>query len=67
MNPNGGTVTNVTDNPVCRAVGGVQMAVNVTADSLCCTLNTRYNDMALPKDILSLRHFPKTVVLVWYD
>lgn len=40
--------------------------VNVCSGGVCCTLNTRYNDMALPKDILSLAHFPKTVILVEY-
>lgn len=40
------------------------MAVNVTRDCCACTLNTRYEDMALPNDILSLAHYPKTVVLV---
>lgn len=43
------------------------MAVNVTADHLCCTLNTRYNDMSLPLDILNLAHFPKTVVLLTFN
>ena len=40
--------------------------VNVCRGGISCTLNTRYNDMALPKDILSLAHFPKTVILVEY-
>lgn len=43
------------------------MAVNVTADHMACTLNTRYNDMALPLDILNLAHYPKTVILAWWD
>ena len=40
--------------------------VNVCRGGISCTLNTRYNDMALPKDILSLAHFPKTVILIEY-
>ena len=40
--------------------------VNVCRGGVSCTLNTRYFDMALPKDILSLAHFPKTVVLIEY-
>lgn len=56
--------TILTNNPRPLRRGGQQMAVNVTSDLLCCTLNTRYNDMALPLDILNLAHFPKTVVLV---
>lgn len=42
------------------------MAVNVTRDNCSCTINTRYEDMALPLDILSLAHYPKTVVLVCF-
>lgn len=39
------------------------MAVNVTRDCCACTLNTRYEDMGT-SDILTLAHYPKTVVLV---
>lgn len=39
--------------------------VNVASGGVCCTLNTRYDDMA-QNDILSLKHFPKTVVLIEY-
>lgn len=58
-------MTNVTNNPVPYS-GGQQMAVNVTADHCACTINTRYEAMALPLDILSLAHYPKTVVLIEY-
>lgn len=47
--------------------GGQMLAVNVCAGDVSCTLNTRYEDMSLPMDILSLRHFPKTVVLYEYE
>lgn len=43
------------------------LAINVCAGGVACTLNTRYEDMSLPMDILSLRHFPKTVVLYKYE
>lgn len=48
-------------------IGGVIQAVNVTTDMLCCTLNTRYEAMALPLDILNLAHYPKTVVLYTFQ
>lgn len=47
--------------------GGQVLAVNVCAGGVSCTLNTRYEDMSLPMDFLSLRHFPKTVVLCEYE
>lgn len=58
-------MTNKTNNirPAFGNRGG-QMCVNVTADNCACTINTRYEAMALPKDILSLAHYPKTVVLI---
>ena len=31
-----------------------------------CTLNTRYDLMSM-SDILSLKHYPKTVILIQYD
>lgn len=61
-----GRATITTNNPH-KIGGGQQMAVNVTADLLACTLNTRYNDMALPLDILNLAHYPKTVILTWWE
>ena len=47
--------------------GGYLMPVNVAAQGTACTLNTRYEQMALPLDILSLAHYPKTVVLMEID
>ena len=47
--------------------GGYLMPVNVAAQGTACTLNTRYEQMALPLDILSLAHYPKTVVLMERD
>lgn len=50
-----------------RIPGGALLPVNTTADGLVCTLNTRYEAMALPLDILSLAHYPKTVILIeWF-
>ena len=46
---------------------GYLLPVNVTAGGCACTLNTRYDGMQLPEDILSLAHYPKTVVLVEYE
>ena len=46
--------------------GGYQLAVNTTADGLCCTLNTRYEEIGI-NHILSLAHFPRTVVLIDYE
>ena len=40
--------------------------VNTTADGLCCTLNTRYEEIGI-NHILSLAHFPRTVVLIDYE
>lgn len=37
--------------------------INVASDGVSCTLNTRYEDMAAT-DILTIAHFPKTVVLI---
>lgn len=31
-----------------------------------CTINTRYDDMSMA-DIISLRHYPKTVILYEYE
>ena len=47
--------------------GGDLMPVNVARHGTACTLNTRYEQMALPLDILSLAHYPKTVVLMERD
>lgn len=46
--------------------GGYFLPVNTTAGGCACTLNTRYDGMQLPEDILTLAHYPKTVVLREY-
>lgn len=46
--------------------GGVLLPINTAAGGICCTLNTRYDGMQLPEDILSLAHYPKTVILIEY-
>ena len=51
--------------PKCLS-GGVLLPINTASGGLCCTLNTRYDGMQLPEDILSLAHYPKTVVLIEY-
>lgn len=48
------------------AYGGVIYPFNVASGLVACTLNTRYDMMAI-KDIFSLRHFPKTVVLIEHE
>lgn len=53
----------------CRAQAGSTgylLPVNTTTGGCACTLNTRYDGMQLPEDILSLAHYPKTVVLREY-
>ena len=40
--------------------------VNVARGGVSCTLNTRYYDMA-DSDILTLAHFPKTVIMIEYE
>lgn len=47
--------------------GGYLLPVNTASGGICCTLNTRYDGMQLPEDILSLAHYPKTVVLIEYN
>ena len=46
--------------------GGYCMPINTAAGGISCTINTRYDGMQLPEDILSLAHYPKTVVLMEY-
>ena len=57
-------MTNIAKPKVFR--GGNLYPVNVTKDYVACTLNTKYNDMGI-NDIVTLKHFPKTVVLLEYD
>lgn len=45
--------------------GGQLVPINTASVGVACTLNTRYADMS-SSDILSLAHFPKTVVLIEY-
>lgn len=41
--------------------------VNVASGGgVSCTINTRYDDMSMA-DIISLRHYPKTVILYEYE
>lgn len=54
--------TSATPKPV---MGGQLVPINVANGGVSCTLNTRYEDMAAT-DILSLAHFPKTVILIEY-
>lgn len=46
--------------------GGYWMPINTASGGVACTLNTRYDGMQLPEDILTLAHYPKTVVLREY-
>ena len=54
----------------CRAQAGSTgylLPVNTTTGGCACTLNTRYDGMQLPEDILTLAHYPKTVVLIEHN
>ena len=53
-------------SPRFSIMGGCLSVVNTTADGLCCTLNTRYEEIGI-NHILSLAHFPRTVVLIDYE
>lgn len=46
--------------------GGVMVPVNTAGGGISCTLNTRYYDMA-DSDIISLAHFPRTIILIEYE
>ena len=59
-------LSQTTSAPPKRLTGGVLLPINTAAGGLCCTLNTRYDGMQLPEDILTLAHYPKTVVLREY-
>lgn len=41
--------------------------VNVCRGGVSCTLNTRYDGLSETTDIITLAHFPKTVVLIEYE
>ena len=47
--------------------GGYILPVNTASGGISCTINTRYKDMQLPEDILTLAHYPKTVILIEYE
>ena len=55
-----------TSAPVRALRGGYFLPVNCAAGGVACTLNTRYARLQLPEDILTLAHYPKTVVLTEY-
>lgn len=40
---------------------------NVCRGGVSCTLNTRYDELSETTDIITLAHFPKTVVLIEYE
>lgn len=46
--------------------GKILTPANTTADGTCATLTTRYEAIG-PTNILSLAHFPMTVILIEYD
>lgn len=46
--------------------GGYLLPVNVTRDGLCLTINTRYDGLNV-RDILDLKQYSKTVVLIEYE
>ena len=46
--------------------GGYSIPVNVANGGVSCTLNTRYDGLSEITDIVTLAHFPKTVVLMEY-
>ena len=46
--------------------GGYCLPVNTAAGGVACTINTRYDDLSEVSDILTLAHYPKTVVLREY-
>lgn len=47
--------------------GGYFLPVNVAAGGVACTINTRYNDLSEISDIITLAHYPKTVILLEYN
>ena len=49
------------------ADGKTLWPVNVCKGGVSCTLNTRYGGLSETTDIVTLAHFPKTVVLIEYE
>lgn len=56
---------NTTTAPPTHRNNATLTPVNVASGGVACTLNTRYDDMSMA-DIISLRHYPKTVILYEY-
>lgn len=52
-------------SPRQRPDGATLTPVNTCRGGVICTLNTRYDLMSM-SDILSLKHYPKTVILIQY-
>ena len=59
-------LSNTTSAPPRAYRGGYFLPINTAAGGVSCTINTRYDGMQLPEDILTLAHYPKTVVLIEY-
>lgn len=58
----------VTSSALPKSIGGgYAQPVNVAVGGVACTINTRYESMDMFKDILTLAHFPKTVVFLEYE
>ena len=49
-----------------QSEGGYLIPVNVTADGCAATLTTRY-DAVGPTNIITLAHYPMTVILMEYE
>lgn len=60
---------NITNVCVSRPIRGGQILVpvNVASGGVACTLNTRYDGLSETTDIITLAHYPKTVVLIEYE
>ena len=60
-------LSNTTSAPPRTYRGWYFLPVNTAAGGVSCTINTRYDGMQLPEDILSLAHYPKTVILIEFE
>lgn len=49
-----------------RPDGATLTPINTCRGGVICTLNTRYDLMSM-SDIITLKHYPKTVILIQYD
>ena len=45
---------------------GYMIPVNTTKDGMCATLTAKYEAMGI-NDILTLAHFPRTIILLEYE